>query len=595
MNKEQIEKLTTELLNRLENTKGDWKVPFATGTQRNALSLKPYRGFNQIITSLSEYTDPRWIGFKQCSDLGGSVKKGEKSTHITRWIPRQESTEEVEEGKGKGFLATHTIFNVEQTNLLEIEKLPVWIPPTVKINPNSTQETVQALKIDLRESLQGRAYYSSLGDYIHLPLPDLFEGQGAYDATFAHELGHWTGHESRMARALGNCKNTNAYALEELIAETFALLYCREFGIGYERPEEYHVVDNNILYIKAWLQALKNDPSHVLKACTSAYNAFEWVCKELGVAQEEWPPEEVEVTPPKPKQAPKIVKPQAVKKEAVATQEHPPFKLKHDQQKAFDKWRKLCEKQMPNEQMTVEYIASKTFKEREYTPSKRGPKYEGTTKVVDIVRKDILKYTIGTASTEFYECIDLNFCTGQEIKEYDRKAREAKAFKTLGLKNGVLLAMYDFGTHFFIVLQGNLTEQAFVKSTKAVKEAIRDLEWESTTPNTIQMERLLPIVEKLRTEEWEAEEHFHKEILMNAQVEAVKAKEKFSPSDPYRGFTPFKIKHEAFEEWVTEQPVQSYEVLQRILKANKIVRLEKRAIFFKTDKRKEIFRLQAAV
>jgi antirestriction protein ArdC len=572
MKKEQIEKLTNELLSRMENAQGDWKVPFANCVQVNALSKKPYRGFNQIITSLSNYKDPRWIGFKQCSDMGGVVKKGEKSTQITRWVPRQESTEEVEEGKGKGFLVTNAIFNVEQTNLLEIEKLPVWIPPTVKINPNSTQETVQALKIDLRESLQGRAYYSSLGDYIHLPLPDLFEGQGAYDATFAHELGHWTGHESRMARYMEGTKQSNAYALEELVAETFALLYCRAFGIGYERPEEYHVVDNNILYIKSWLQALKNDSSHVLKACTSAYNAFEWVCKELGVAQEEWPPEKVEGIPPKPK---------AVKKEAVATQEHPPFKLGMDQQKRFDKWQKLCKKQMPNETMTVELIPSKTIEAGRFYP-----------KSPQETVKNILVYTIGRSTVEFYNCIPI----GETYYQEERHLRE-KAFKALGLKQGDLLMLHDFGTHFFIAVGGKWGKQAFVKPTKAVKEAIRELEWEFTTPTENNMEKLLPIVEKLRAEE-SYEEKFGQEILMQARAEAVKAQEKYSPSDPKKGFEPFKLTNKQWGkelEFESEQPVASYEALQRILKANKVVTLKNKAVFFKTDKRKEIFLLQVAV
>jgi putative DNA primase/helicase len=279
MKKEQYEKLANELLSRMENAQGDWKVPFANCVQVNAMSKKPYRGFNQIITSVSGYGDPRWIGFKQCQDLGGAVLKGSEATIITRWIPKAEDKEESEESKkNKGATVTHAVFNVAQTNLIQEGKLPEFVVPKRQIDTLATKQVIETLNITLKETMASRAYYSPIGDFIHLPLHSLFNGQGDYDSTFAHELGHWTGHESRMARKFGERK-TNAYAIEELIAETFALLYCREYGIDYARDEEYHVVDNSVLYIKHWLQQLKEDPIHVLNACRQAYDAFEWVTR----------------------------------------------------------------------------------------------------------------------------------------------------------------------------------------------------------------------------------------------------------------------------------------------------------------------------
>ena len=312
MKKEMIEKLTTQLLERLENAMGNWQKPFASPAFKmpyNAVSKKAYRGYNVVVLAFSGYHDPRWIGFKQCQELGGTVRKGEKSTAIIRWIPKSqddaESQEEPKDNKG-GFLTYNTVFNVAQTNLVEIGKLPpIEVPPVVVKNTEDVQALVSALKVEMKESLQGRAYYSAVGDYIHLPKPELFVGEGEYFSTFAHELGHWTGHESRLNREFGKSFGTKAYAYEELVAEIFAMLFSQEVGAVYKRDEETHVVDNNVLYIKHWLKTLKDDPKHVISATTKAYDAFEWVLERLGKVEKV--PEKVEKAPKKVEKVPEKV------------------------------------------------------------------------------------------------------------------------------------------------------------------------------------------------------------------------------------------------------------------------------------------------
>jgi hypothetical protein len=276
-----------------------------------------------------------------------------------------------------------------------------------------------------------------------------------------------------------------------------------------------------------------------------------------------------------------VVKPKTVKKEVVAAQEHPPFKLGPDPQKRFDKWRKICQKEMPNEAMKVEYIENLVANERRMV-DKKWVEFPTTL-------KNVIIYTIGDAKIEFYNCIPKDECTDEE--RYDL---EAKALKTLGIKNGVLGSFFDFQTHYYVQSIGKTNEQIFVKKTEAIEEALKMLGVEQATPAESVRDILYPVVEKLREEEWPAEESFHKEILMHARAEAVKAQEKYSPEDPIRGFTPFKVINKSLE-FETEQPVKSYEALQGILKANKIVRVGNKAIFLKADKRKEIFLVQAAV
>jgi antirestriction protein ArdC len=63
-----------------------------------------------------------------------------------------------------------------------------------------------------------RAFFSPGGDYIQLPERGAFRTEDGYVATKAHELGHWSGHPSRLARTFGKRFGDKAYAFEELVA-----------------------------------------------------------------------------------------------------------------------------------------------------------------------------------------------------------------------------------------------------------------------------------------------------------------------------------------------------------------------------------------
>jgi antirestriction protein ArdC len=56
-------------------------------------------------------------------------------------------------------------------------------------------------------------------DRIVLPGRSAFETADGYYATALHELAHWTGHKSRLDRDFTGRFGTEAYAVEELIAE----------------------------------------------------------------------------------------------------------------------------------------------------------------------------------------------------------------------------------------------------------------------------------------------------------------------------------------------------------------------------------------
>ena len=52
---------------------------------KNIQTDKPYRGGNSVYLSVTQtakgYSDNRWATYKQISEMGGQVRKGEKATH----------------------------------------------------------------------------------------------------------------------------------------------------------------------------------------------------------------------------------------------------------------------------------------------------------------------------------------------------------------------------------------------------------------------------------------------------------------------------------------------------------------------------------
>ena len=64
-----------------------------------------------------------------------------------------------------------------------------------------------------------RAFYSPSADFIQLPPGRAFAGAHQWASTALHELGHWTGHPTRLARDLTGRFGSGAYAQEELRAE----------------------------------------------------------------------------------------------------------------------------------------------------------------------------------------------------------------------------------------------------------------------------------------------------------------------------------------------------------------------------------------
>ena len=96
-----------------------WKV--RTGLPRNLISQKPYRGINVFLLLAMSYESPLWLTFRQVSQLGGSVKKGEKACPVVFW--KQMKIEDKESGEQQKIplLRYYHVFNVAQCDGLKTD------------------------------------------------------------------------------------------------------------------------------------------------------------------------------------------------------------------------------------------------------------------------------------------------------------------------------------------------------------------------------------------------------------------------------------------------------------------------------------------
>lgn len=272
------------IIRQLEQGTAPWLKPWQAGERYlpfNAVSGNAYKGMNAVwllaVAEFRGYGDTRWMTYKQATDLDAQVNKGEKGTMIQFWkwqdeiLKRDEAGNPVLEEDGKPVkvlvrlqrpqVRSAIVFNAQQ-----ISGLPAL---EVKAAMNEWERHAEAEAI-LKESgaiIQhvggDRAFYRPSSDSITLPLREQFPTADRYYATALHELGHWSGHESRLNRDILHPFGSIGYAKEELRAEIASLMMGEQLGIGHDPAQ-------HTAYIASWIQALQEDPREIFRASADA-------------------------------------------------------------------------------------------------------------------------------------------------------------------------------------------------------------------------------------------------------------------------------------------------------------------------------------
>ena len=279
MAKSVYEMVTERIISQLQNGIIPWQKPW-TGIRSgayNRISKKPYSLLNQMILD----HEGEYATFKQWQDLGGHVRKGEKSEIVVFWKiqPVEEEKEDgTKEVKQIPLLRYYNVFHISQVDGVEPlkeEELhdtePIEKADQV-LNDYWTRENITV------EHVAGdKAYYSPTFDLIHLPLFEQFTNANEYYSTAFHESVHSTMKEKRCNRAEDRkgklvAFGSSEYSKEELVAEIGSANLMNILGI--ESDKSFR---NSTAYIQNWLSVLRNDVKFIVSASSKAEKAVDYI------------------------------------------------------------------------------------------------------------------------------------------------------------------------------------------------------------------------------------------------------------------------------------------------------------------------------
>jgi antirestriction protein ArdC len=277
------EEVTARIIAELEQGRFPWVQPWSNsaaspGLPRNATTGRAYSGVNVLIlwraVIAGAYPNQGWLTFRQALAAGGCVRRGEQGVTVCyadRFTPEAEKQRSAEQGdaaRAIPFLKRFVVFNVAQCDGLP-EQYSADAPPLPERELVPIAENlISATGADFRIG-GARAYYDVAGDFVQVPPQPAFKHQIDFYRTACHELAHWSGHASRLARSFGARFGNSAYAREELCAELTSAYLCAALGIV---PTVRHAD-----YLGSWLAVLREDSRAIFKAASQASKAADYL------------------------------------------------------------------------------------------------------------------------------------------------------------------------------------------------------------------------------------------------------------------------------------------------------------------------------
>ncbi len=272
------EEVADRLVEQIKEGTAPWQKPWVPGEEvlpHNATTGNRYKGFNAVWLMAQGRADSRWMTYKQAQELGAQVKAGEHGTTIQYWkfddtrAKKDDNGKIIKNAEGKTVYETFrlerprafyaTVFNAEQ-----IQGLPPLEKKAPEWDPHKRAEGIlEATGAKIMNKAGDEAYYSPTKDIIVLPERYQFQERSGYYATALHEVGHWTGHSSRLDRDLSHPFGSDGYAKEELRAEIASMILGADVGVG-------HDPSRHAAYVGSWIKAIRDDPLVLQKAASDA-------------------------------------------------------------------------------------------------------------------------------------------------------------------------------------------------------------------------------------------------------------------------------------------------------------------------------------
>jgi len=300
-----VDQVAGAIIKQLQEGTAPWQKPWKSGERfmpYNPTTGNEYRGANALwLMSQAEskgFGDARWMTYRQAQEQDAQVTKGEKGTAIQYW--KWQGLEPVKDASGKPVLDQQgepvkqvvryerpRVWSAVVFNAQQIDGLPP-APDRPAMAEWQRHEKAEAIitnsGVPVLHAPGDRAFYRLSEDKITLPERGQFASADRYYATALHELGHATGHPTRLARDMAHPFGSEGYAREELRAEIGSMMLGEQLGIGHD-PSQH------VAYVGNWIKALQQDPREVFRAAADAekitkmVRSFELVQEQEAPAQ----------------------------------------------------------------------------------------------------------------------------------------------------------------------------------------------------------------------------------------------------------------------------------------------------------------------
>ena len=279
MKKDIYEMITDRIIEQLEKGYIPWQKPW-TGVHDgayNRISNKPYSLLNQMLLSKTG----EYASFKQWTELGGHIRKGEKAEIVTFWKiqPIEEENEDGEKViKQIPLLRYYNVFHISQVEGVEPKSIDLNELQPIEEAERIKTEYMQREHIKILEKVTDKAFYSPSLDYIQIPCKEQYQNIEEFYSTLFHEMTHSTGHKVRLDREdVKDCMyfGSENYSKEELCAELGSAFLINKLGIASSKS-----FNNSTAYIQSWLRVLKNDKKFIISASSRAEKAVKYILNE---------------------------------------------------------------------------------------------------------------------------------------------------------------------------------------------------------------------------------------------------------------------------------------------------------------------------
>jgi len=267
--------ITNRIIDKLNEGVVPWQKSWSGGNEwpKNLVSKKGYRGVNALMLSMAGFGSPYWVTFKQCSDLGGTVTKGQHGMPVLFYTWLNDKSDHENERKIP-FMRFYKVFNTEQCTGIDVAKIPTVVARSENERLEACEAVIAGMKLRPEIKHSGSvASYSPTLDYVNMPKMETFNSSENYYSVLFHELTHSTGNAKRLARKEfeGNCFGSESYSKEELVAELGAAFLCSHCGI------DNTTIDQSASYIQSWIKRLKNDKTLIISASGLAQKSTDFI------------------------------------------------------------------------------------------------------------------------------------------------------------------------------------------------------------------------------------------------------------------------------------------------------------------------------